>query len=166
MFNTVTSDNTWLHHPRWNTMTVCGGISTSIYMYNTMLNPLQRGFFCINYWYQKVFWSLNHHKFLSDSFAYLCFGSTTIRNILILLVRGPSIGLYVRIRRLQTQILTYKDGPRAERVECDYQVIKLVDISKKKPACTLKCYINLFVSIIPSNCIFQEQRARRYTVMT
>ena len=90
IFNTVTSDNTWLHHPHWNTMTVCGGISTSIYLYNTMLNPLQRGFFSINYEYQKVFWILNHHKFLSDSFEYLCYGSTTIRNILILLVRGPS----------------------------------------------------------------------------
>ena len=34
---------------------------------------------------------------LSDSFEYLCYGSTAIRYILILSVRGPS--LYVRISR-------------------------------------------------------------------
>ena len=38
--------------------------------------------------------------------------SIAIRNILILPVRGPS--LYVRVRR---QILTYKDGPRTERIK-------------------------------------------------
>ena len=37
---------------------------------------------------------------LSDSFEYLCYWSTSIRNILILTVRGPS--LYVKIWRLQT----------------------------------------------------------------
>ena len=35
-----------------------------------------------------------------DSIEYLCYGSTSTRNILILSVRGPS--LYVRICRLQT----------------------------------------------------------------
>ena len=46
---------------------------------------------------------------LYDSFEYLCYGSTAIGNILILSVRGSSS--YVVYRR---QILTYKDGPRAE----------------------------------------------------
>ena len=51
---------------------------------------------------------------LSDSFEYLCFGSTTIRNIVILSVRGPSLNVRIGHRR---QSLTYKEGPRAERVK-------------------------------------------------
>ena len=47
----------------------------------------------------------------SDSFEYLCYRSTPIRNILFFSVRGPS--LYVKICRLRT---TDSDGPRAERV--------------------------------------------------
>ena len=49
---------------------------------------------------------------LTGSFEYLCYGCTAVTNILILSVMGPS--LYAGIRR---QILTYKDGPRAERVK-------------------------------------------------
>ena len=52
---------------------------------------------------------------LSDSFEYLCYGSTTVGNILILLVRGPS--LCVRISSLQTADVKYKDGPRTGRVK-------------------------------------------------
>ena len=53
-----------------------------------------------------------------------CYESTAIGNILILSVRRPS--LYVRIWRLHLrQILTYKDGPRVERVKpCD----SLIDV--------------------------------------
>ena len=51
---------------------------------------------------------------LSASLEYLCYGSTTIRNILILSVRGQS--LYVIIWHLQTSDYDYKDGPRTERV--------------------------------------------------
>ena len=69
---------------------------------------------------------------LSDSFEYLCYGSTTIRNIFILTARGSTLD--VRILRLQTsdsddkrrlksesdvyrrQILTTKVDPRAVRV--------------------------------------------------
>ena len=37
---------------------------------------------------------------LSDSFEYLCYGSTTIRNMFTLIVRGSTLD--VRNRRLQT----------------------------------------------------------------
>ena len=43
---------------------------------------------------------------LSASFEYLCYGSTTIINILI---------NYSGRIDFRCQILTYKDGPRAER---------------------------------------------------
>ena len=51
---------------------------------------------------------------LVSSFEYLCYESTVIRNSLILSALEPS--LYVRIWRQQSQILTYKDGSRAEGV--------------------------------------------------
>ena len=71
---------------------------------------------------------------LSASYEYLCYGSTslwsmTIIIILILPVRGAS--LYVRSRR---QILTYKDGPRDERVKTEHKVqddVLLVKAVKK-----------------------------------
>ena len=51
---------------------------------------------------------------LSDSFEYLCGGSTAIINICILSVRGQ---LYTSESDVcRRQILTYKDGPRTERV--------------------------------------------------
>ena len=43
----------------------------------------------------------------SASFKYLCYGSTTIRNILILSVRGPT---------LDVRILTSKVDPLAVRI--------------------------------------------------
>ena len=46
-----------------------------------------------------------YYSALSDSFEYLCYVSTDIINMLTLSVRGPS--LYV----------TYRDGPRTERVK-------------------------------------------------
>ena len=51
---------------------------------------------------------------LSDSLKYQCYGSTVIINILILSVRGLYTSESDVCRR---QILTYKDGPGAERVE-------------------------------------------------
>ena len=47
---------------------------------------------------------------LSASFEYLCYGSTTIINVLFFLMRRPS--LYIRI--CGRQILMYKAGPRAQ----------------------------------------------------
>ena len=53
---------------------------------------------------------------LSDSFEYLCYGSTTIENICILTLWGSTLD--VRILRLyRRQILTIKADPRAVRVE-------------------------------------------------
>ena len=62
---------------------------------------------------------------LSDSFEYLCYGSTVIRNIWILSVRGPSLDIRIWRLHLYTsesdvyrrRILTYKDAPRTERVK-------------------------------------------------
>ena len=45
---------------------------------------------------------------LSASFEYLCYESTAIINICFHL--GPSLSVFIR------QNLTYKDGPRTERV--------------------------------------------------
>ena len=53
---------------------------------------------------------------LSDLFEYLCFGFTTIRNFLILSVRGRPYTSESDVCR--RQILTYEDGPGAERVTC------------------------------------------------
>ena len=54
---------------------------------------------------------------LSDTFEYLCYGPWAVGNILIISVRDVfiqqnliSTDVYIR------QILTYKDGPRAERI--------------------------------------------------
>ena len=44
----------------------------------------------LNHGYQKVFSIWNHHKCLSDSFEYSCYGSTAILNFLILSVRGST----------------------------------------------------------------------------
>ena len=55
----------------------------------------------------------------SDSFEFLCYGSTGIINILIFSARGhhytSESDVYIR------QILTYKDGPRAERAHYYYR---------------------------------------------
>ena len=48
---------------------------------------------------------------LSVSLEYLCYGSTAIKNMQILSARGSSESDVYRL-----QILTHKDGPRAERV--------------------------------------------------
>ena len=56
---------------------------------------------------------------LSDSFEYICYGSTVIRNILHRcgdrLYRSES-DVYRR------QILTYKDGPHTKRVNQDLNI--------------------------------------------
>ena len=56
-------------------------------------------YFCINHGDQRFFFNLksSYSSLLavSASFEYLCYGSTTIINILLLSVRGAS--LYVRI---------------------------------------------------------------------
>ena len=58
---------------------------------------------------------------VSASFEYLCYGSTAIKNILILSVRNR---LYTSESHVyKRQILTYKDGPRAERVKVKLLVI-------------------------------------------
>ena len=70
-------------------------------------------------WRLKGFFNLKSSQMsyssLFDSFEYLCYGSTAVKNILILLVRDRlykfESGVYRR------QILTFKDGTRAERVD-------------------------------------------------
>ena len=52
---------------------------------------------------------------LPASFEYLCYGSTAITNILILPVRGSSLDVTILRQLYGRQILTSKDGPRAER---------------------------------------------------
>ena len=52
--------------------------------------------------------------FLSASFEYLHYGSTAVRNILILSARDRLYALESDVYR--RRIFTYKDGPRAERV--------------------------------------------------
>ena len=48
----------------------------------------------------------------SVSFEYLCYGSTAVRNIFILSVRGPCLFRVYTSDSIR-QSLTYKDGPRA-----------------------------------------------------
>ena len=83
---------------------------------SAIINPYNAELFLFKRWRLKLFFHfeiiINILVSLSDSFEYLCYVSPSIINILILLVQGPS--LYVRIRR---QIPTYKDRPRAERVD-------------------------------------------------
>ena len=68
---------------------------------------------------------------LSVSFEYLCYGSTVIINILILSVWGPSLYCLCFYRR---PILTYKDGPRAERVKHSELNITAKNITTNKIA--------------------------------
>ena len=51
---------------------------------------------------------------LSDSFEYLWYGSTAIKNIFTLPVQGANLD--VRIWRLETQIMSTKVDPRTVRV--------------------------------------------------
>ena len=54
---------------------------------------------------------------LSYLFEYLCYGFTAIRNVLILSNSQSGDRLYVSQSDVSRHhILTYKDGPRAERV--------------------------------------------------
>ena len=82
---------------------------------NYKFNLYNAEIFLHKYINQRVFSIWNHHNLaLSSSFEYLCYGSTIIRNILILSARGSS--LYVRIWHLQTSDSdVYR--PRAERVK-------------------------------------------------
>ena len=59
---------------------------------------------------------------LSSLFEDLCYALTAIINILILSLRDRLSTLESGVYR--RQILTYKDGPRAERVSPFYQLIK------------------------------------------
>ena len=52
---------------------------------------------------------------LSDSFKYLCYESTAIRNILLSQCRGRLYTSESDVYR--RQILTYKDGPRAVKIQ-------------------------------------------------
>ena len=66
-----------------------------------LLNPHNAEIFVYKPWRPEGFFNSKSsemsylHVAISGSFEYLCYGSTAIRNILILAVRGPS--LYVRI---------------------------------------------------------------------
>ena len=52
----------------------------------------------------------------STKFEYLCYGSTTITIILFISVRGRQTVFIHQNLTYRRQILTYKDGPRAKRV--------------------------------------------------
>ena len=52
---------------------------------------------------------------LSESFKYICYGSAAIRNMLIFSARDRLYTSGSDVYR--RQILTYKDGPRTERVK-------------------------------------------------
>ena len=62
---------------------------------NVILILITLKYFCINHGDQRVFSILNHHKCLSLLFTlYLnTYGSTAIRNIITLTVRGPAIDM-------------------------------------------------------------------------
>ena len=52
---------------------------------------------------------------LSGSFEYLCYGSMTMKNSLIIFSEGT---VFIR------QNLTYKDGPRADGIICRMLIIE------------------------------------------
>ena len=83
--------------------------------------PLQRWeYFSTNHGHHSIFSIWNHHNCLScfRSFENLCYGSTTIIFLSILLVRGPSLD--VKIWRLQTPDSS-KDGFRTEKIKLQFQ---------------------------------------------
>ena len=92
---------------------------------NKPLNLPTLKYFCINHENKGCCPIWNRHKCLSQLFPFHLntyymlsgHGSTTVRNILILLVRGPSLSSESDVYR--RQILTYKDDPRAVRVKAN-----------------------------------------------
>ena len=81
-------------------------------------NPYNAEIFLYKPWRPTIFFNLKSSKMsslaLSDSFEYLCYGSTAIINLLILSVLGPHLSESDVCRR---QILTYNYIPRTERVK-------------------------------------------------